>query len=177
MLFYVNKLAAQREAVLALLQGMDSHLTGLAGWIADWSETDLEPANVGCKVGEYLAGELTQLRRQLAAQDSQIASLLEYSNRLSAANETSAAAQVRRELHEARRQLEAAHQQTLQARLNEKTLSETIQQQRIVHERQIQALETQLADHRRLIARQHHELVDLMGEAYTQSQPAVELPG
>lgn len=168
--FCVNKPAAQREAVLALLQGLDSQIHGMAGFWMGWSEADLEPAAAGRKVGEYLAGELAQLRGQLVAQERQIASLLQYNERLSAANESSAAAQGRRELQE-------AHRQTCQARLNEQTLRQTLQQQQTLHERQIQALEAQLADHRRLIARQHHELVDLMGEAYTQTQPPAELPG
>lgn len=176
---YLSKRTVERQTIQAMLQGMDVFLPGLSTWMAAWPQADLEPGTAGWKVGEYA---VAQLRHQLFTQQEQMRSLEQQAERLEALylQEQGAHASnilaVRKEQQQAQSLLTEAHEQIQQLRLTEQNLRQQLQQQQACHARQVQGLEARIADLNRLIARQHLELVDLMGEAYAQTQSLPALP-
>lgn len=174
--FFTSKQDVQRSTLAALLQGLDSVLPGLVGWFA--ARPNSEPEALGRQLGENLLAELNSLQSTITYQESQIQALNKSVSHLFDQIHASPTATMRRELEDAKAEAANLQAQLAKAEQAFQELKRQSAQANARHAQQVAQLQDVLADYKRLNARQHLELVDLMGDAYTPTnQPPAELPG
>jgi t-SNARE complex subunit (syntaxin) len=174
--FFTSKQDVQRSTIAALLQGLDSVMPGLVGWLV--ARPNLEPEALGRQLGENLLAELNRLQSTISYQESQIQALNKSFSHLFDQIHASPTAAMRRELEKTKG--DAANLQTQLAKAEQalQELKRQNAQANAQHAQQVAQLQAALADYKRLNARQHLELVDLMGDSYTSTNhPPAELPG
>ncbi len=174
--FFTSKQETQRSTVAALLQALDNAFPGLVGRLTDRS--GLAPATIGRLLGETLAAERYRLESTLTLQARQIEVMDKNVSDFLAKNQATPTAAMQRELAAAKAEAGNWRLKFLNAEHTIQELERQRAQASAWHACQVEQLQAELADHKRLIARQHLELVDLMGDSYAPSnQPPAELPG
>ena len=173
--FFTNKQDIQCSTVIALLRGLDSTLPGLVERVPIY--TDQAPEDVGRHLGETIVSEFNLLQRTIVAQEGQLEAQAKNMCHMLEQNHATPTAATMRELARAKEEVDDLQQQLVKTQQMIETLKRQSALANVQHAKEVEQLQEMLAEYKSLNARQHLELVDLMGDAYTQSQPPAEPPG
>jgi len=174
--FFTSKHEIQRATMAAFLDALYNVIPSLAEQLN--VKPDLEPGALGRRLGESLAAELDRLRNTLTLQALQIEVMDKNVSGYLAKNQTASTAAMERELAAAKAEAANWRIKFLNAEYTIRELQSQSAEVSAWYACQVEQLQAELADHKRLIARQHLELVDLMGDSYAPSNQApAELPG
>jgi len=173
--FLTNKQDIQHTTVIALFRGLDSTLPGIVGQASMY--VDQDPEVIGSHLGKALASEFNLLQHTIITQEAQLEAQGKNLCCLLEQNHASPTAAMVRELESTKEEIEDLQKQLGEAQQMIETLKRQSALANAQHAKEVEHLQEMLAEYKSLNARQHLELVDLMGESYTQSQPPAELPG
>ncbi len=156
------------QEIRALLRAISVHLPGLQADLHELADEGMTAEQIGFRIGVLIAAELSSLQLQLNHLQIQAGELRHLNDELSSQNQLLWDYPARAELDRIRMQLAEQSTRADRAESGLASTREMVERERQKFLVEINTLQATVADLRRLVARQHMELVELMGDAYAE---------
>lgn len=175
--WFVDKPKTVEASALVLLRGMNETAPGLGQIGLDLFAQGFNPAETGQRLGQQITEKVLQFQQEAVHLQMCIQQLRQKNDELAGVNQRLRDEPLRLRVKDLQREMQALSSRAGRAEALARQWEETTHRQAKLHTLEIGHLQSQVAELQRLVARQHMQLIELLGDNFTRLEGETSLEG